>query len=116
MGGIPHWTYPDLFLCAGEQISIVDVHLAAWLHELVTLSGGDARNNGIEVISRLEEHVGGGFALAKDAVPAVPTTPRPSSNAATSATATEPSTTKLAVLWDALAERPCWQKVFGVKG
>jgi len=101
----------------GEQISIVDVHLAAWLHEVVTLSGGDARNNGIEAISRLEEHVGGGFALAKDAVTAVPTTPRASSNPTTSATATEPlTTTKLAVLWDTLTERLSWQKVFGVKG
>jgi hypothetical protein len=95
----------------------VDVHLAAWLHEVVTLSGGDARNNGIEAISKLEEHVGGGFALAKDTVPAaVPATPRPSSSITTSATATEPPTTKLAILWDALIERLSWQKVFGVKG
>jgi len=100
----------------GEQISIVDVHLAGWLYELVILSGGDARNNGIEAISKLEEHVGGGFALAKDTVPAVPAAPRPSSNTPTSTTATKPPTAKLAILWDALSERPSWQRVFGVKG
>jgi len=100
----------------GEQISIVDVHLAAWLHELVTLSGGNARDNGIAAISRLEEHIGGGFALAKEAaVPAAGTAaPRSSSNPMASATATEPPKSKLAVLWDALAERPSWQKVFGL--
>lgn len=101
----------------GEQISIVDVHVAAWLHELVTLSGGDARDKGIDAISKLEEHVGGGFALAKGAVPAAPATPRPSSNPITSGTATETATAaKLAVLWDVLSERPSWQKVFGVLG
>ncbi|KAH9178693.1 hypothetical protein EDB89DRAFT_1927998 [Lactarius sanguifluus] len=101
----------------GEQISIVDVHLAAWLHELVTLSGGDTRDNGIAAISRLEAHVGGGFTLAKDAVTAVPAmAPRSGSNPATPATAIEPPKPKLAVLWDTLTERPSWQKVFGVRG
>lgn len=91
----------------------MDVHVAAWLHELVTLSGGNARDKGTEAISRLEEHVGGGFALTKVAVPpAVPTTPRP--NPITSGTATETATAaKLAILWDALSERLSWQKVFG---
>lgn len=99
----------------GEQISIVDVHLAAWLHELVTLSGGDTRDKGIAAISRLEAHVGGGFTLAKDAVTAVPATaPRSSSNPVTPVTATDPKP-KLAVLWDTLTERPSWQKVFGVR-
>ena len=101
---------------AGEQISIVDVHLAGWLYELVALSGGNAQDNGTEAISKLEGHVGGGFTLAKDTVPTVPAAPRPSSNPATSATATKPPTAKLAILWDALSERPSWQKVFGVKG
>jgi glutathione S-transferase len=98
----------------GEQISIADVHIAAWLHELVTLSGGTARDKGIEAISKLEEHVGGGFALAKGAAPAVSAGPRP--NPITSGTATEtPTAAKLVVLWDALSERPSWQKAFGVK-
>ena len=92
------------------------MHLAAWLHELVTLSGGDARDHGLAAISKLEGHIGGGFALAKeDAVPAAGTAgPRASSNPMTSATVGEPPKSKLAVLWDALAERLSWQKVFGV--
>lgn len=94
----------------------MDVHLAGWLYELVALSGGNARDNGTEAISKLEGHVGGGFALAKDTVPAVPVAPRPGSNPTTSATTTKPPTAKLAILWDALSERPSWQKVFGVKG
>jgi hypothetical protein len=107
-------------LRVGEQISVVDMHLAAWLHELVILSGGNAQESGAVAIARLEGHVGGGFVFAKDAVPAVP-----ASTAVPRATHSEgivptPSTTgpkpKLAVVWDALTERPSWQKVFGVKG
>lgn len=92
------------------------MHLAAWLHELVTLSGGDAQGNGISAISSLEEHIGGGFALPKEeAIPAVAAAaPRPSSNPMISATGTELPKSKLAVFWDALTERSSWQKVFGV--
>ena len=101
------------FSRAGEQVSIVDVHLAAWLHELVTLSGGSARDSGAAAIARLEEHVGGGFAFAKDVVIPLP-------GATTDGSVPAPTTTaakaKLAVLWDALASRPSWQKVFGVEG
>jgi hypothetical protein len=115
MVDISSWIYTNPYSCAGEQISIVDVHVAAWLHELVTLSGGNARDKGIEAMSKLEEHVGGGFVLAKGVVPAVPAGPRP--NPITSGTATEtPTAAKLVVLWDALSERPSWQKAFGVEG
>jgi hypothetical protein len=101
------------FSRAGEQVSIVDVHLAAWLHELVTLSGGSAQDSGAAAMARLEEHVGGGFAFAKDVVIPLP-------GATTDGSVPAPTTTaakaKLAVLWDALASRPSWQKVFGVEG
>jgi len=100
----------------GEQISIVDIHLAAWLHELVILSGGSFRDSGNVAIARLEEHVGGGFALAKDVAPPQPVSaPRTTSSdgPAAASTATAPKS-KLAVLWDALAARSSWQKVFGV--
>ncbi|KAI9509084.1 hypothetical protein F5148DRAFT_1190243 [Russula earlei] len=98
----------------GEQISVVDVHLAAWLHELVILTGGSARDNGTVAIARLEEHVGGGFAFTKD-VPSLPASASPTTSSegpppAPAATGPRP---KLAVLWDALASRPSWQKVFG---
>ena len=96
---------------AGEQVSIVDVHLAAWLHELVILSGGSARDSGAVAIARLEEHVGGGFAFAKDVV-----LPLPAADGSGPGPTTTATKAKLAVLWDALASRPSWQKVFGVEG
>jgi len=94
------------------------VHLAAWLHELVVLSGGSIRDSGTAAIARLEEHVGGGFALAKDVISPLPASaPRiigPDEPAP--AQPTLASKSKLAVLWDAVAARPSWQKVFGVEG
>ncbi|KAI0308231.1 hypothetical protein B0F90DRAFT_1681198 [Multifurca ochricompacta] len=102
----------------GEQISIVDVHLAAWLHELVILSGGTAQDSGVVAMSRLEEHVGGGFAFAKEGVSEAPTAAgaTTSSDGSTPALATTGSKSKLAALWDALAGRPSWQNVFGIRG
>ncbi|KAH9964301.1 hypothetical protein BC827DRAFT_1190488 [Russula dissimulans] len=98
----------------GDQISIVDVHLAAWLHELVILSGGSVRDNGTEAIARLEEHVGGGFTFTKD-VPASAPWATGQDGLAPASTTPGPKP-KLAVLWDALASRPSWKKVFGVEG
>lgn len=101
------------FPCTGEQISIVDVHLAPWLHELVVLSGGSARDSGAVAMARLEGHVGGGFAFAKDAVLPLPGASLDGSGLTPTTTAAK---AKLAVVWDALASRPSWQKVFGVEG
>lgn len=92
------------------------MHLAAWLHELVILSGGSFRDSGRVAIARLEEHVGGGFGLAKDVAPPQPVSaPRTtgSDEPVAASTATAPNS-KLAVLWDVLAARSSWQKVFGV--
>ncbi|KAI0257113.1 hypothetical protein BJV78DRAFT_1160327 [Lactifluus subvellereus] len=100
----------------GEQISIVDIHLTAWLHELVILSGGNTQDSGAVAIARLEEHVGGGFAFTKDAVPAVPAASVPRTTSSEGTAPAPPLEPKLAVLWDALAGRPSWQKVFDVKG
>jgi hypothetical protein len=96
----------------GEQISIADVHLVAWLHELVILSGGSVRDDGTAAIARLEEHVGGGFSLPKDVVPAsARTTSFDGSEPVPTTTAPKP---KLVVLWDAFAARTSWQRVFSV--
>jgi len=80
----------------------------------VVLSGGSARDSGTVAMARLEEHVGGGFAFAKDVVLPLPGAsldgpggPAPTATAAKA---------KLAVVWDALASRPSWQKVFSVEG
>jgi hypothetical protein len=103
------------FLCAGEQISIVDVHLAAWLRALVTLSGGSIRDSGTAAIARLEEHVGGRAAFTKDVVTASASRTTDSDGSATAPTTTA-SRPRLAVLWDALATRSSWQQVFGADG
>jgi len=89
------------------------VHLAAWLHELVILSGGSARDSGTEAIARLEEHVGGGFTFAKlEEVPA--SAPRVTGlDGPVPASTTSGRKPKLAVLWDALASRSSWKGVFG---
>jgi hypothetical protein len=97
------------------------VHLAAWLHELVILSGGNAQESGEVAIARLEEHVGGGFVFTKNALPVVPASAAVPRTTSLEGKAPTPPTTgpksKLVVLWDTLAERPSWQKVFGgVKG
>lgn len=89
------------------------MHLAAWLHELVVLSGGSARDSGTVAIARIEEHVGGGFAFAKDVVLPLPGTGLDGAGAVPTTTAAK---AKLAVVWDALASRPSWQNVFSVEG
>ncbi|KAI0296168.1 hypothetical protein BC826DRAFT_908571 [Russula brevipes] len=99
----------------GEQISIVDVHLAAWLRALVTLSGGSIRDSGTAAIARLEEYVGGRAAFTKDMVTASATRTMDSDGSATAPTTTT-SRPRLAVLWDALATRSSWQQVFGADG
>ncbi len=89
------------------------MHLAAWLHGLVILSGGSARDSGAVAMARLEEHVGGGFAFAKDVVLPLP---GPSLDGSGPAPTTTAAKAKLAVVWDALASRPSWRKVFGDEG
>ena len=89
------------------------MHLAAWLHELVILSGGSARDSGAVAMARVEEHVGGGFSFAKDVVLPLPGMTVDGSGPAPTATAAK---AKLAVVWDALASRPSWQRAFGVEG
>lgn len=88
------------------------MHLAGWLHELVILSGGSGRDSGTVATARIEEHVGGGFAFAKDVVIPLPAAGLDGSGPGPTTTVTR---AKLAVLWDALASRPSWQKVFGVE-
>ncbi|KAI0052869.1 hypothetical protein FA95DRAFT_1482636 [Auriscalpium vulgare] len=97
----------------GEQISVVDVHLAAWLAWLVELSGGSTQDSGAVAIAKLEEHVGGGFALPKDTV--APGARATGSEAATPTQAATAPAAKLAVIWDTVKERPSWQKILGTR-
>ncbi|KAI0322631.1 hypothetical protein OF83DRAFT_1167332 [Amylostereum chailletii] len=102
----------------GDQFSIVDVHLAAWLLTLVRLCGGNEKESGSVVTGKLEQHVGGGYALPRIAVPTMggtmseTTTPRQEEVGGTTTTTT---TTKLSVFWEAMQERPSWGRVAGAE-
>ena len=51
---------------AGDQLSVADLHLAAWLTRLAHLAGATAADDGNTVVAKIEAHVGSGFALPKD--------------------------------------------------
>ncbi|KAG2159837.1 uncharacterized protein EDB93DRAFT_1244612 [Suillus bovinus] len=54
----------------GDQVSIVDIHLSAWLSHLVRLAGGSPYDNGDVAIKRVEKHIGsGGFVFPEDFLP-----------------------------------------------
>ncbi|KAH7916450.1 hypothetical protein BJ138DRAFT_1075366 [Hygrophoropsis aurantiaca] len=89
----------------GDQISIADLHLSAWLTHIVKLSGGSIKDNGDLAMKKLEQHIGNGFVIPEDflsvVIPAVNTT------------AEKPALrSRLAAFWDAMKERPSWQKVY----
>ncbi|KAI0001591.1 hypothetical protein BJV77DRAFT_968756 [Russula vinacea] len=92
-------------------ISIVDVHLAGWLHELVILSGGSGRDSGTVATARIEEHVGGGLHLQKMSCSAASC----GLGRIWTWTYHDGDESEAGGLWDALASRPSWQKVFGVE-
>ncbi|THH19728.1 hypothetical protein EW146_g1481 [Bondarzewia mesenterica] len=93
----------------GDQFSIADIHIVAWLAWLIKLSGGSTMDNGADAIRKLEQHVGGGFRLPKDAFP--PSSQAPSSEGTTP---TNPvAQAKLSIIWDNVKERPSWKKVYG---
>ncbi|KAE9408113.1 hypothetical protein BT96DRAFT_849721 [Gymnopus androsaceus JB14] len=72
----------------GEQYSIADPHLTAWLARVISLAGGKADDNGNAAFEKLEKHIG------------------------TSRSEGPRSNTKLSAYWDAVKERPSWKKVY----
>ena len=86
---------------AGDQISLADLHLAAWLTRLATLSGATGADDGEAMLQRVEAHVGGGLALPRDFAPVGPAAAEP-----------RPAGSRLAAFWDAVKERPSWKKVY----
>ncbi|KAJ7125602.1 hypothetical protein C8R43DRAFT_1029494 [Mycena crocata] len=86
----------------GDQLSIADLSLAAWLRSVGNLAGGTAADDGSAVVGKLEAYIGGEFTLPKDfhLVDA-----RRKEVAAVS---------KLAGFWDAMRERESWKKVYRV--
>jgi len=91
----------------GDQISIADLHLAAWLARIVVLSGGRMNEEGDVVITKIESHVGSEFHLTRDftALPAAAGAPRQDGR--------RPAyQSKLAAFWDAIRERSSFRKVY----
>jgi hypothetical protein len=87
----------------GDQLSLADLHLAAWVTRLVNLAGGTPSEDGTSVIAKLEAHIGTGFALPKDSQPLDAQRKEPNRPAYQS---------KLSAFWDAVRERPSWKKVY----
>ncbi|KAL7285348.1 hypothetical protein PYCCODRAFT_1434290 [Trametes coccinea BRFM310] len=93
----------------GDQLSIADLHLAAWLSRIAFLAGANASEDGNTVLGKIEAHVGDGFGLPKDF--SVAEARRRAGLAATNVDSTERQN-KLAAFWDAIKERPSWKKVY----
>ncbi|KAJ7293555.1 hypothetical protein C8J57DRAFT_1269344 [Mycena rebaudengoi] len=83
----------------GDQLSLADLHLCAFLQRLVVLAGGSAQDDGSTAVGRVESAIGDGFVLAKDfQVVDV----RRKESAAVS---------RVAGFWDAMRERVSWNQV-----
>ena len=87
---------------AGDQFSIADLHLAAWLTRIVRLCGGSATDNGSTIAKKIEEHVAGGLKLPRDFL----------TDAGRREGTKAEKQTKIGAFWDAVRERPSWQKVY----
>ncbi|KAK0208233.1 hypothetical protein DFS33DRAFT_424753 [Desarmillaria ectypa] len=70
----------------GDQLSIADMHLSAWLARIVKLAGGATTDDGSVVVGRLQQYVGTGFKLGQKG--------------------------RLSEYWEAMKERPSWKKVY----
>jgi hypothetical protein len=87
----------------GDQVSIADLHLGAWLSHLVRLAGGGSFDDGDTAIKRLEKHIGNGFVLPEDFLSSA-------FNPFTEGKAVLKS--RLAAFWDAMGARPSWKRVY----
>lgn len=93
----------------GDQLSIADLHLAAWFARVAWLVGAQVADDGNTVVSKVEGHVGDSFNLPKDF--SVAEARRRAGLPAVNVPATERQA-RLAAFWDAIKERPSWKKVY----
>ncbi|SJL05637.1 uncharacterized protein ARMOST_08983 [Armillaria ostoyae] len=70
----------------GDQLSIADMHLSAWLVRIVKLAGGAMTDDGSGAVARLQHHVGTEFKLGQKG--------------------------RLSEYWEAMKERSSWKKVY----
>jgi carbohydrate-binding DOMON domain-containing protein len=90
----------------GDQISVADMHLAAWVARVGGLVGATPTDTGAVAIAKIEAKIGDGFTLPKDFTSSPDTQRTPT--AGTEAVTTQ--TSKLAAFWDAFSQRPSWKK------
>jgi len=96
----------------GDQLSIADLHLGVYIARLVHLSGGDASNAGDEAVAKLEAKIGGQEFAKEFLVLAVDSEKQATPTGGTGLADTARKQSKLAAFWDAMKERPSWQKVY----
>ncbi|KAJ7038227.1 hypothetical protein C8F04DRAFT_1089972 [Mycena alexandri] len=82
----------------GDQLSLVDISLAAWLRSVVLLAGAGPGDDGSTAVGKLEGFLGIGLPKDFQVVDV-----RRQETAAVS---------KLAGFWDAMSERASWKKTF----
>ncbi|EJD04111.1 uncharacterized protein FOMMEDRAFT_140176 [Fomitiporia mediterranea MF3/22] len=96
----------------GDQVSIVDLHLAPWLARIAFLCDGLTSDDGDTIVAKIETRIGGGFTLPKDfqsvASPTPNQVPDPSLEITPGA-----KRVKLAAFWDEMKQRSSWKKVYG---
>lgn len=81
----------------GDQVSIADIHLSAWLSHLVKLAGGSPSDDGDIAIKRVEKHIGNEFVFPKDFLSSSAFSPFTEEKAV--------ARSKLAAFWDAMKSR-----------
>lgn len=101
-----------MYVVIGDQLSIADLHLAAWLARIASLSGATASDNGNVAVAKIEAHIESGFTLPKEF--SVAEARRRAGIPANGAESTERQS-KLAAFWDIMKERPSWKKVYGTE-
>ncbi|KAG2150031.1 hypothetical protein BD769DRAFT_1624570 [Suillus cothurnatus] len=87
----------------GDQVSIADIHLSAWLSLLVRLAGGSPFDDGDVAIKRVEKRIGNGFVFPEDFL---------SSTFSPFTEEKAVARSKLAAFWDAMKSRSSWKKVY----
>lgn len=94
----------------GDQISIPDLHLGPWLARVGLFAGAKATDSGVVAIAKIERFIAPNFTLPKDyRYPEAQRTPT------AGAEGVPENISKFAAFWDAIKERPSWQKYYGTE-
>ncbi|KAI0963625.1 hypothetical protein AcW1_000651 [Taiwanofungus camphoratus] len=93
----------------GDQLSLADLHLAAWLARLAQLAGASAADDGARATALLEAHAGTGLALPRDFAVAEA---RRRAGLPLLEGVPDAVQSRLAAFWDAVRERASWKRVY----